>query len=317
MAGCAIVAIPEQDDRVWNLSSEKVPHLTLLFLGEVSEDNQKEIAEFVEHVSSTSLRPFGLSVKHRGVLGDDEADVLFFENTTREIGAPKQARDYFLSNSIIRQEYNSIEQYPEWTPHLTLGYPESPAKKSDQEYSRISYVWFDKIAVWFGDFEGPTFQLKHPDTSALEEASMAEQVETWLSHYGIKGQKWGVRRDRSGTVEVSTTATPGKKVAAKGGQNSSPSSDAIRVAAAKQKAKTSTTDSLSTKELQELVNRLNLEQQYSRLTQSDGFFEKINKDKKKVDNVLAAGQTANNVMTFINSPVGKALKGAVKAKFKG
>lgn len=34
MANWAIVAIPEERDPVWKYSSEKVPHMTLLFLGE-------------------------------------------------------------------------------------------------------------------------------------------------------------------------------------------------------------------------------------------------------------------------------------------
>lgn len=315
MGGCAIVAIPEQDDYIWNLSSEKIPHMTLLLLGEVPEGNQKQISDFVEHVCSSSLRPFGLSVERRDLLGDDKADVLFFNDSTREIGSAKQARDYFLSDSTIRQAYNSTEQHPQWTPHLTMGYPKTPAKKDPRDYPRTSYVWFDKIAIWFGDFEGPTFQLKHPDISATEEVSMAESTATWLEHYGIRGMKWNVRRDNGGSaVEVSTKTYPGKKVVAKGGTNQSPSADAIRVAASKQIAKKSTTDALSTKELQDLVNRMNLEQQYSRLTSTKGFVDKLDNDKKKVDKIMGAAQTANNVMTFMNSPMGKMLRAGIETK---
>jgi hypothetical protein len=56
-----------------------------------------------------------------------------------------------------------------------------------------------------------------------------------LKHYGVKGMKWGVRRDRSG------------------GSSSSSST---------QKAE------ISTKDLQELVNRMRLEQEFARLSAS-------------------------------------------------
>ncbi len=91
-----------------------------------------------------------------------------------------------------------------------------------------------------------------------------EDVDEFLAHYGIKGMKWGVRRNRS-AVDVSVTATPGKRVKARGGENQPAHEDAVKVATYKRVAAKSTTDALSTKQLQEVVNRMNLEQQYDRL----------------------------------------------------
>lgn len=88
----------------------------------------------------------------------------------------------------------------------------------------------------------------------------AEEV---LAHYGVKGMKWGVRR---GSQDVTLKTTPGKKVQAKGGRGQPVSNDAKEAATSRQKAKASTTDALSNKELQSLVTRMNLEQQYSRLS---------------------------------------------------
>jgi len=76
---------------------------------------------------------------------------------------------------------------------------------------------------------------------------------------------WGVRRDRSVPKEVTLKTTPGKKVKAKGGNYQPASEDAKTVAVLKRTAKKSTTDSLSNKDLQTMVTRMNLEQQYSRL----------------------------------------------------
>ena len=109
------------------------------------------------------------------------------------------------------------------------------------------------------------------------------EFEEVLAHYGVKGMKWGVLKDRGDRdaifrkrakekkpVDVSVSQRPGKYVKGKGGQNQPASEDAITAATYRQRAKASTVDSLSNKELQALVTRMNLEQQYNNLaSQSD------------------------------------------------
>jgi hypothetical protein len=76
--------------------------------------------------------------------------------------------------------------------------------------------------------------------------------------------KWGVRKKRP-AVSATVTKTPGRKVKAQGGTGQKASTDAVTAAKLRQTAKKSSTDSLSNKELQALVQRMNLEQQYDRL----------------------------------------------------
>lgn len=105
------------------------------------------------------------------------------------------------------------------------------------------------------------------DVQAIFNAIKAEGK--GIKHYGIKGMKWGVRRkdpSASTATDVEVKKVPGKKVQTSGGKNQPVSDDAVKTAISRQKAKSSSTDSLSTKELQELVNRMNLEQQYDRLS---------------------------------------------------
>jgi ribosomal protein S18 acetylase RimI-like enzyme len=87
--------------------------------------------------------------------------------------------------------------------------------------------------------------------SVVENALMQGEdlVNNFIEHFGVKGMKWGVRRDRSGG----------------GSSKPAPSTDAVRVNAYKKTVKRGGTNALSTKELQDLVTRMNLEQQYSRL----------------------------------------------------
>jgi hypothetical protein len=90
-----------------------------------------------------------------------------------------------------------------------------------------------------------------------------------MFHYGTKGMRWGVRKKSdSGPVDVSVKTKPGRQVKATGGAKHPPSEDAVSAATLHQKAKKSTTDSLSSKELQALVNRMNLERQFQDLDRS-------------------------------------------------
>jgi hypothetical protein len=85
---------------------------------------------------------------------------------------------------------------------------------------------------------------------------MADSADDFLSHYGIKGMRWGRRK---ASVEVSSTsATPAAP-------KPKASTDANNAHEFQSRAKAGGLDALSTKELQALVNRQNLEQQYARL----------------------------------------------------
>lgn len=107
-------------------------------------------------------------------------------------------------------------------------------------------------------------------------------VEDILAHHGVKGQKWGVRRKRG-----------------------APSSDVQNHSTNKKKH----VSELSDKELQTLVNRMNMQQQHSRLNPS-----KIEKGHKAVKTILAVGATANAVIAFSNTPAARTLSSSLAGK---
>lgn len=206
----AIVAIPSEFDYVWNVSSEKVPHMTLLaFPDQSSNPNLPQMIGFLEHAASTSLKRFSLSVDHRGLLGPDEADVVYFGGYgIKEIA---DFRSMLLQNGAIKTAFNSMAQFPEWVPHLTLGFPATPAKKDTREFPGVRWVDFDKIAFWTGDFEGTEFMLKDQwaDQQEMEEMMAGEEMAAILEHHGVKGQKWGVRRAAKKTARADSKFAKG------------------------------------------------------------------------------------------------------------
>lgn len=292
MSNLVIVAIPKEDDYVWKVSSEKIPHMTLLFLGDVTQGiNVTEIIKFVEHASSFTLQKFWMDVEKRGILGEDEADVLFFRKSEWNIKTIKEFRSALLKNDEIRKAYDSAEQFPEWNPHLTLGYPETPAKPDNRDYPGFGSVYFDRIAVWYGEYEGPTFDLKDYDWDLEVSMDATETIERVLSHYGVLGMKWG---RRSGNTPTSPTVRQkGKKLKTKGGENQPAHSDAVRKAKLARVSKKSGTNALSDKQLKDYANRLELEQRVKRLEAGDK-----SAGRRFVKDLLAArGKQAANEFT--------------------
>jgi hypothetical protein len=357
MAEWVVVAIPADDNPVWRISSEKVPHMTLLYFGEQNDvEKLHRATEFLQHMVKNSMVRFGLEVDFRGKLGPKDADVLFFHEdfSLRNV---QDHRAQMLQQPDMFEMYNSVEQFPSWTPHLTLGYPDAPAKEPNPDYGFPGWIHFDKIALWSDDFSGPEFQIpwnkgmdvdmdlsdpvRHaafneaqrkvlaenkqamsdgsfpirnvddlknaikaygrakdkdkakawiikrakalkaesqlPEEWMTDTAKQGDVVDDILAHYGIKGMKWGVNRTRE--------------------QIDSDSPDVKNVKEAKAKIKTNrTTDVLSNKELQSVVTRMNLEQQYDRLTTGNAngksFVEKLTKQGKTVNDAV---QTSRNL----------------------
>lgn len=107
---------------------------------------------------------------------------------------------------------------------------------------------------------------------------LRHSTEEFVEHYGVKGMQWGIRNDRN-RVRVSsdfkkTAPHRGKKV-----------------------------HSLSNKQLKAVNERINLEQNYSRMNPTT-----VKKGATAAKGVLALATTATTIYTMYNSPAGKALR---------
>jgi 2'-5' RNA ligase len=243
MKNLAVMAIPSRDDYVWNLSSEKVPHLTLLYLGDQPDTmDTRRMEEFIQHVVDTTLYPFGMSVDRRGELGDKNADVLYFSG--HNVQFLENFRHFLLTNEEIYQAYHSTDQHQNWTPHLTLGYPEKPARPDKREYPGVHWVSFDRIAFWTGNYEGVEFPLKNQASDIA--MSTEEKGERFVRHFGVKGMKWGVVREGAKTLAIG-------------------SDDHVKANVVKVKAMVAGVHTLTNKDLNTIIKRMDLEVKFKEL----------------------------------------------------
>lgn len=128
-------------------------------------------------------------------------------------------------------------------------------------------------------------------------------VDSVLAHHGIKGMKWGIRKDDGSGGG-----------GGKGGSGGKASADHETAMGYKNRVKAGGVKTLSNKELQDLVNRMNLEQQHRNLMGNQP--SKFDKGYGHVQKVLKVAKTLQEIHTMVNSPAGKALKKVGKEGYK-
>jgi 2'-5' RNA ligase len=298
-----VVALPREGDYVRKISSEKEPHLTLLYLGANPFDaaEMELVVGQVEHAAS-QLSPFTLEVEKRGELGDKNADVLFFSKEWMKDVA--LFRNHLLQNELIRKAYLIPDQFPSWTPHLTLGYPDNPAKDLI-DHREVTYVSFDRIALWVDDSVGPTFELKHPETEMAVAMSQIERGRIAMDdlyHYGVKGMRWGVRRS---DAELASAPSGPKPRLSEDARNASKLHDKIQ---------TKGTGSLSNQEMRQYLERMDLERRFQQSITSPSPQQQaiIDRGHNQVKKMLAIGNTIEKTRKFLETPTGEHVKTGLK-----
>jgi 2'-5' RNA ligase len=145
--GIMVALLPAETDPVVAASSEPA-HLTLAFLGDSTEANPTQVQRAIQEVESYAQSldgPVVAGVQERGTLGDNDADVAFLEATDSLTALRGGLLGGSPALSGLAEQFDKF--LAEWRPHVTLGYPETPA---DGDYS-AEQISFDRIAVWVGD----------------------------------------------------------------------------------------------------------------------------------------------------------------------
>jgi hypothetical protein len=129
-----------------------------------------------------------------------------------------------------------------------------------------------------------------------------EKLGAEFLHFGIKGMRWGVRRDNpGGPTAVKVATSPGGGVKASGGEGHRPSKDAVAAAKLRQRTRKSSVRSLTNAELKVMINRMNLEKQYSDLKGDNA----VRKGLNVVKEIVGAGKLAFEVHGLVKKVAGK------------
>lgn len=179
--GLVLVLKPQDGDPTIAASSEPA-HMTTVFMGDAADHSDAALAQMLGETRAYAAAldgPVVVPVRVRGELGDEGADVVFLEATD----ALRNLRDGLLESSPALQEaMESVEQFPEWTPHVTLGYPETPARG---EYDADA-VTFDRLSLWIaGEQHDFTMGGVDVDEMPVDELEDGEEEITEIPVHGV------------------------------------------------------------------------------------------------------------------------------------
>lgn len=136
----------------------------------------------------------------------------------------------------------------------------------------------------FGNLKGNVID------SELEQSGL---VGEFISHWGIKGMKWGIRRSDDELARL------------RGGLDEA--GDAARARQTQQAiSKAKSLAAVSDADLNHLVNRLNLEKRYVDIKAATSVSAKTN---SKIKTLLGFGETMNKAVAFYDSEAGRILAG--------
>ena len=170
--GAVIVAIPAEEDPIHGVSSEAPAHMTLIWMGndvDLSPEQAQALDAALAGIAADTPA-LTLTATSRAELGDEGADVLMLEPD-----GMAAVREALLADETIRSLHDAVEQYPQWTPHLTLGYPDTPALGEPGET-----VTFDHLALLRGSEHSfyPLAPAEGIVAAAAEEETVPEEEDS-------------------------------------------------------------------------------------------------------------------------------------------
>jgi hypothetical protein len=311
----AIMAIPAPMDPI-RLVGDEEKHATLLYFGETSTLPGEALQTLKDAVGLASgmLFPFGESVVDVTRLGDEVPPALVALLSGESLN---QVRNLFLMNPDVSGFRDNAEQFPGFTPHVTLSHPDFADEAIQRALMRQVYrVRFDRLSVWWNDE-----RFDFPLGPSQDKTSMSEAIDNFVAqhaledddhieHHGVKGQKWGIRRRiDSATGRVEQTGSTGLTTKLKPRTGSA---DQIQQDRIQKKIDTVGVHALSTAELQSYTRRLQMEKDVNRVLAEQSAAQKAASERfiTRFVKKQAARQTDRVVNKALDVAVEKALESA-------
>lgn len=213
----AIVVVPSDLDPI-RLVGDESKHATLLHFGETAtlpSDAKSVLLDLVAQAAQLTM-PFTERICEVSRLGPKTPPALVAMLSDRYLG---QIRNALQVTPQVREYLQNSQQHPQFTPHVTLGYPDYAREEALRALMISLYrVQFDRISLWWnGEHYDVPFMdpqdAKVAENDGVNEAGWSDNlVSNFLAHFGIKGMRWGIRRPRGADGTVGNDAGIGKKM---------------------------------------------------------------------------------------------------------
>lgn len=175
-----VMALPAFDDAVHAVGPEE-KHVTMLYFGDVTDqDDVDEVVAAVGGVAGADdVAPHTYDLKGVEQLGDEGAQVWMIDPGDGTGPISVSRKRLLEDNETIARLYAAVDQYPQYTPHVTIGYQgnEDEPELTDEaleDARSINQVTVDRLAVWHGD-DRYEFPLGGSDMDA--DTTETEQVD--------------------------------------------------------------------------------------------------------------------------------------------
>lgn len=278
---------PSKPEKMSKLTDDKGRHLT--------KSDEKWVNSSTNHgkgVAAYNKAARAMNDKHIDRINNKPA----YKNADFNKDSPLRRKYYKEYEDTFNKEFNSA---------LKETFGDSPSgrytiKSASNMDSGMLPAWSVEYAeVKHADFEMKvlvTFDKGRIVKIALGEPIIKHyDVDAFLEHFGVKGMKWGIRKDKLGGSR---------------GSSESASSDAARARATQDMIKKHGTSSVDNKDLQHLVTRMNLERQYNGLVGKDT--PRVKKGLGFAKEFIGVGKMAQDAYNLANGPLAKAIGKAIK-----
>lgn len=177
----AIMAIPGPLDPI-RLVGDEDKHATLLYFGETNTlpDGAKDVLTESVGTATSMLSPFGESIHDITRLGSDNPPALVAMVSGSSL---TQIRNLFMMNPAVKSYLdNNPDQFPNFTPHVTLGFPDFADEAILRSLARrLDSVVFDRLSVWWNDE-----RIDYPLNGGNNSIAMSDQIENAMAHMSAK-----------------------------------------------------------------------------------------------------------------------------------